>query len=117
MIEEEDEIAKGSAEEAKTKEHRMTHLHNKHLCEVCLKAKAQRMPQKNKVVALEPYTAPREAPAKCGGQVTADRLIKDDGGKEDSGILADTVALAKVDRATHWIAVYPKATNKPPSTP
>ncbi len=45
-----------------------------------------------------------------GGQATADHLIKNDGEKEDSDIPVDTVALAMLDRATHGIAVYSKAT-------
>ncbi len=45
VIEEEDDIAKGSAEEGNAKEHHMTHLPTNPLCEVCLKAKAhQRKP-------------------------------------------------------------------------
>ena len=81
MNEEEDEIAKGSAEEAKTKEHQVTPFPIIPACEVCLKAKAQRKPKKKKVVVLEPQIAPRKAPTKLGGQVTADHLIKTDGEK------------------------------------
>ena len=37
-------------------------------------------------------------------------MIKNDGEGEESDIPVDTVALVMLDRATQWIAVYPKAT-------
>ena len=110
VIEEEDELAKGSAEEAKTKEHQLTRLPRNPSCEVCLGAKALRKPKLEIVVVLEPDTATGKAPTRFGDQVAADQLIKNDGEKEEAGIPDDTVALVMLDRSTQWIAVYPKAT-------
>ncbi len=60
-IEEEDEIAKGSAEEAKTKEHQHDALSQEsHLRSVLERHNAK----PNNVVVLEPDTAPGEAPTK-----------------------------------------------------
>ncbi len=51
------------------------------------------------------------APTKFEDQVAASHLIKHDGDREDVDIPVDTVALVMLDRATQWIAAYPKATN------
>ncbi len=63
VIEEEDEIAAGSDEEAKTKGTTWRAFPRSPFCEACLKAKAQRKPNKEHPVVLEPDAAPREATA------------------------------------------------------
>ena len=53
-------------------------------------------------------------PTKFGEQVTGDHFIKNVGDfidEEVPNFPADTVAVVLYDRATRWLAVYPKMTN------
>ncbi len=62
-----------------------------------------------------PGTETIRAPVEFGDQVTGDQFIKNDlgqnGEEEDATVPPPrTLAVALLDRATQWIAVYPKAT-------
>ena len=48
-------------------------------------------------------------PVKLGDHCTGDHLIRRDTADEDDGTPVDTSALVMLDKATGWIAVYPKA--------
>ncbi len=106
--EEDETIAIGSAEEAKSKEHLMTRLPNNPHCEVAPR-QTSNADKEEHVVVIEPDTIPHEAPVKFGDQVTADNLIRNDDGVGDSGIRVDTVAVVLLDRGTKWIDVFPTA--------
>ncbi len=62
----------------------MTHMPKNQHCEVCAKAQVQRASKKKKV-ALGPDAIGPYIPVKFGAQVTADHLIKNDGGEGDDG--------------------------------
>ena len=106
--EERKNIVIGSAEEARTAEHRMTHMPWNLHCEVCANAEVQHTAQRKKVVVIEPDAAEPSIPVKFGAQATADHLIKHDDGEEDDGIPTDTVVVVLLDRGTGWIDVYPE---------
>ena len=91
----------------------MTHLPKNPYCDVCSKAKMQRRPKRKKVPTLVPEEGARPPPTKFGDQVTGYHFIKNGGvydGVEDSYFPTDTVAVVLYDRATRWLAVYPKST-------
>ncbi len=111
--EEVEEVPKGTAEEALTREHQMTHVPRNPFCETCAKAKLQRKQKRNMVAQLAPGEAAKKAPAKFGEQVTGCHFIKNtslSGDEEDPNLPIDTVAVVLYDRGTTWLAVYPKAT-------
>ena len=76
--EEDETIAIGSAEEAKTTGRMVCHLPSNPHCEMWAKAKIQRKHKRNKVVMLEEYgIRVKKQPVKLGDQVTEDHMIKE----------------------------------------
>ena len=99
--------------EAQSREHMMTHLPKNPYCDVCSKAKMQRRQKRKKVPHLVPDEGAPPPPRKFGDQVTGDHFIKNGSGsveEEDPNFPSDTVAVVLFDRATRWLAVYPKST-------
>ncbi len=52
----------------------------------------------------------KKQPVKLGDQVTGHHMIRNEDDTEDTDVPVDTVAAVFLDRATKWIAVYPKST-------
>ena len=61
------------------------------------------------VVVIDADAIPEDAPVKRGDQVKAYQFIRNADGGEDAGLPLNAVAVFLLDRATAWIAVYPKA--------
>ncbi len=78
---------------------------NRH-CVVCAKATVQRNPTRKRKLRLTQTQF--DQPVEFDAQVTADHLVKHDGGEEDDGVPRDTVAVVLLDRGTGWTDVYPK---------
>ena len=76
FLEEREEAARGSAEEAETKEHQVTYLPKSPHCEVCATAKVQRKQARTPFTVIELDTVPWKSPVEFGVQVTADHLTK-----------------------------------------
>ena len=102
----------GTLEEAQSRAHQMTHLPKNPFCDVCSKAKMQRRQKRRKSSKLIPDDDARSPPTSFGEQVTGDHFIKNSLGDEDEdpNFPISTVAVVLFDRATKWLAAYPKAT-------
>ena len=108
--EEEKAIAIGSAEEASAIEHLMCHLPQNLLCVVCAKAKIKRKHKRKKIAMIEDDDIKaKKQPVKFGDHVTVYQLLRSEDDAEDTDVPVDTVAAVFLDRATKWIAVYPKS--------
>ena len=74
----------------------------------------QRRQKRKKAPILDPLVDALPPPKNFGDQVTGDHFIKKGGGDfdeaDDPNFLADSVAVVLFDRATRWLAVYPKST-------
>ncbi len=57
----------------------------------------------------EDGTRAKKHPVKFGDQVTGDHMRRSEDDTEDTDVPVDTVAAVFLDRATKWIAVYPKS--------
>ena len=102
----------GTLEEAQSREHQRTHLPKNLFCEVCSTAKIQRTPKRRKSSKPIVGAEAKPPPAKFGEQVTRDHFIKngrESAEEEDPNFPSDTVAVVLYDRATQWLAVYPKS--------
>ena len=90
----------------------MTHMPKNPFCDVCSKAKMQRKQKRRATSKLVPDGDQRAPPTKFGEQVTGDHFIKNSLGDDESDpdFPISTVAVVLYDRATKWLAPYPKAT-------
>ena len=76
----------------------------------------QRKQKRRKSSKPIPGAEAKPPPTKFGEQVTGDHFIKSGTGtpdEEDPYFPVNTVAVALYDRATKWIAVYPKSAKTP----